>query len=71
MCMTCKTRLYSPDGSAYLLDELCPSCGSPLERPGNLSELVGFPANTPHDRPADGGPAVAEAVAMPRPETTC
>jgi hypothetical protein len=105
--MTCKTRVRIPDGSAGLPDELCPTCGSALERPGNLSELVGFRAVTWHDRPAEGGRAstheslvdrlgalyqrpapgqarlegerrvdevaggAAEAVAMPRPETTC
>jgi hypothetical protein len=70
-CTTCKTRLYNPEGSAHLLDELCASCGSALERPDHLSELVGFRAITPHDRPADGGSRAAEAVALPRPETTC
>ena len=92
---------------AGLPDELCPSCGSALERPGNLAELVGFRAITSHDRAAEGcrasthhslvdrlgdlderraltrrhgvtssvgatSPgAAAEAVALPRPETTC
>jgi hypothetical protein len=107
-CVTCKTRLHHRDGPGHLLDELCPSCGSPLERAGDLGELVGFRAITSHERAAEGGRssahpslvdrlgdlherralqaqarrdgerwvdqrpgAAAEAVALPRPETTC
>jgi hypothetical protein len=106
-CLTCKTRLNYRDDPIRLLDELCPSCGSALERAGDLAELVGFRAITTHDRAAEGGRsatheslvdrlgdlherralqaqarldderwveeggAAAEAVALPRPETTC
>jgi hypothetical protein len=106
-CVTCKIRLHR-DGPVHRLDELCPSCGSALERAGDLAELVGFRAVTSHERAAegggsrthpslvdrlsdlherrarqaqarldgerwvdDGGSAAAEAVALPRPETTC
>lgn len=107
-CVTCKIRLHDADDPADRLDELCPSCGSALERARGLAELVGFRAITTPDRAADGGTstthqslvdrlgdlherralqaqarldverwvdeegsAAAEAVALPRPETTC
>ena len=104
-CVTCRTRLHTPDGPGHLFDELCPDCGSALERAGDLAELVGFRAVTSHDRAAEGcratthhslvdrlgdlderraahaqarrdierwsDSAAAEAVALPRPETTC
>jgi hypothetical protein len=55
---------------------MCPNCGSALERAGDLAELVGFRAITSDHRDArrwvdDGESAAAEAVALPRPETTC
>ena len=104
-CVTCRTRLPTPDGPDHLFDEMCPDCGSALERAGDLAELVGFRAITSHDRAAEGSratthhssvdslgdlharrapeaqarrdierwsdSAAAEAVALPRPETTC
>ena len=107
-CLTCRTRLHTPDSPADLVDEMCPHCGSAFERVGDLAELVGFRAIISHHRTAEGsragthqsavdrlgdlherrtlraqsrldgerwihgGPfAAAEAVALPRPETTC
>jgi hypothetical protein len=107
-CVTCKTRTHHRDGPGDRVEERCPSCGSALERAGDLAELVGFRAVTSDERAAqggrsrthpslvdrltalrerrepqaqarldgercvdDGGGAAAEAVALPRPETTC
>jgi hypothetical protein len=72
-CVTCRTRLHTPDSPGHLFDEMCPDCGSALERAGDLAELVGFRAITSHDRVAErwSDIAAAEAVALPRPETTC
>jgi hypothetical protein len=107
-CLTCRTRVHTPDSPADLLDETCPHCGSAFERVGDLAGLVGFRAITSHHRTAEasrartpqsavdrlgdlherralrgqsrldgeswihgGRGAAAEAVALPRPETTC
>ena len=77
-CVTCKTRLHDPDGTAHLVEAVCPSCGSELERAGGCAELVGFRAVTTQAQArrdagwVDAGQsAAAQAVALPRPETTC
>jgi hypothetical protein len=82
-CVSCKLRYHAP---GHLIDELCPRCGCPFEPVGELSELVGLRAITssggPTARGAPGGQdafvarvgdalAAAEAVALPRPDTTC
>jgi hypothetical protein len=39
-CETCRTRFHTDDRP--LSDDRCPGCGSPLETPSQLAELVGF-----------------------------
>jgi hypothetical protein len=41
-CDVCRTRLHLSGKSAELLGDLCPECGSLLERVTELTELVGF-----------------------------
>jgi hypothetical protein len=59
------------------MDDLCPGCGSSFEPAGKLAELVDFraiaaQARREADRRVDDrGPVTAQAVALPRPETTC
>jgi hypothetical protein len=66
-CVPCRTRVYSGAGPAELFDELCPDCGSPFEPIGELAELVGFRSVT---TASDLRQQLAQAVAMPRPDTT-
>jgi hypothetical protein len=67
-CVTCRTRL-STTGPAEFDRDLCPGCGSPYEPVVELTELVGFRAVI-HRGIHDSEPAIAQAVAMPRPDTT-
>jgi hypothetical protein len=68
-CVPCKIRLHRVAGPADPLGDLCPECASRLEPVGALAEVVGFRLI---DRRDDGvvSSLAAEAVAMPRPETT-
>jgi hypothetical protein len=70
-CIACKTRLYSPADPVDPVGDLCPGCGSLLEPVGELSEIVGF-RSIDAERWLDDGSfspeAVAEAVALPRPQ---
>ena len=40
-CLECKTRLHGTASEADPIGELCPVCGSLLERVGDLGEIVG------------------------------
>jgi hypothetical protein len=50
-----------------MVGELCPSCGGLLEPVGSLVEVVGFRRIT--RRPGPPEAAIAQAVALPRPDT--
>ena len=68
-CVACKIRLYSAGAPAELTAELCPACGAPLEPVGSLAEVVGFRRVTRRDDPtADATIAIAQAVALQRPD---
>ena len=60
-CDRCRTRLYTAAGPADPAGDLCSGCGSPLERVGDLTEIVGFKAVT-QDRGADDLLALREAI---------
>jgi hypothetical protein len=72
-CATCRTRLYVVGGPTEQNPALCPDCGSAFEPAGELAELVGYRAVTAkaQERWVDDSDPVVEAVALPRPETTC
>jgi hypothetical protein len=53
-CVACKARLYSAADPADLVGDLCPGCGSLLERVGELAEVVGFRSIRSHESAADG-----------------
>jgi len=68
-CVACRTRLYGAAAPADLVGDLCPGCGSLLEPVGELAEIVGFQAIRRVDDGGSFGPeAVAQAVALPKPE---
>jgi hypothetical protein len=72
-CVACRTRLYSAAAPADLVGDLCPRCGSLLEPVGELAEIVGFQSIRQRNSAADDGgifspEAVAQAVALPKPE---
>jgi hypothetical protein len=52
-CVACKTRLFRAAGSADLVGDLCPACGSLLEPVGELAELVGFQSIKSRGTPAE------------------
>ena len=60
-CDGCRTRLHSAAAPTNAVGRLCPSCGSPLEPAGDLSELVGFRSITPAHAPNDLS-ALREAI---------
>ena len=66
-CVACKTRLYSSGAPAEMVGELCPGCGGLLEPVGSLVEVIGFRRIT--RRPEGLEAAIAQAVALPRPDT--
>ena len=41
-CLRCRSRVWRDGPAADQADELCPGCGNPLEKVGELSELVGL-----------------------------
>jgi hypothetical protein len=43
-CAACRTRLRVSGSPAEMVGNLCPGCGSLLERAGDLAELIGFRA---------------------------
>jgi hypothetical protein len=43
-CVPCRLRVEGPAVTADHLSYPCPGCGSPLERVGALTEIVGFQA---------------------------
>ena len=63
-CVGCRTRLYSTAARADLVADLCPSCSSPLEPVGELTEIVGFQSV---ERRTSESEAVAQAIALPPP----
>jgi hypothetical protein len=69
-CVACKTRLSSPWAPAEMVGELCPSCGGLLEPVGSLAEVVGFRRITRREDALDDiDAAIAQAAALPRPDT--
>jgi hypothetical protein len=64
-CSTCRIRVQTAGGPNGQPDPLCPECGSPCEPVRDLAEALGFRLI---DRP--DAFAIAQAVAMPRPDTT-
>jgi hypothetical protein len=54
-CVACETRLYSAAGTADLVGDLCPGCGSLLEPVGELAEVVGFRSIRSRESAVDGG----------------
>jgi hypothetical protein len=53
-CVACKIRTRRAGDGADVVGDACPGCGSPLERVGELSEVVGFRsviADGPVDNP--------------------
>jgi hypothetical protein len=70
-CVACKTRMYSAATPQDPVAYPCPQCGSPLEPVDELAEIVGFRATELRagaTRVDDDG-SLAEAVALPEPET--
>jgi hypothetical protein len=67
-CVACRTRLHSSGAPAELVGDLCPECGGLLEPVGSLVEVVGFRhiARRPDQFDAD----IAQAAALPRPDTS-
>ena len=50
-CVACRIRTRLAEAG-----EPCPACGSPLERVGELAEVVGFRSITTTDGPVDATP---------------
>ena len=65
-CVRCRTRLYSAARPADLIRDVCPGCGLVLEPVGELTEIVGF-QSIAHGSSVSPD-AVAQAIALPRPE---
>ena len=66
-CLACKTRLYSMEGQADPIGDLCPVCGSLLEPVGDLAEIVGYRVietrgSTSHSDASGAGQRVADRV---------
>jgi hypothetical protein len=58
-CVACRTRTRLTEEAA----EPCPACGSPLERVGELAEVVGFRAMTTTDGLVDEAAPVGDFTA--------
>jgi hypothetical protein len=70
-CVACKIRLHRAAGPRDPLGDVCPECGSALEPVGAPAEVMGFRlVEGDGSAPATEQLLAAEAVAMPRPETT-
>ena len=78
-CLPCRLRLHRAAGTADLVGDLCPGCGSLLEPVVRLAEIVGFQSITSsppsRQRIADRLDGLyarqerkARAIALPTPE---
>jgi PHP family Zn ribbon phosphoesterase len=72
-CETCRTRFHTDDHRlSDVREDRCPGCGSPLEPPSQLTELVGFQRSrfdgVPPGDNSDFLTAVAMALPPPGPE---
>jgi hypothetical protein len=72
-CETCRTRFHTHERRLTdVRDDRCPGCGSPLETPSQLAELVGFQRSRLDGLvPTDDSAfltAVARALTPPRTE---
>jgi hypothetical protein len=66
-CLVCNTRFYSTESEADPIGDLCPFCGSLLERVGDLGEIVGYgviepPGSTLHRGATRAGRLIAGRV---------
>jgi hypothetical protein len=69
-CVACKTRLFRRGAPSELVGELCPQCGGLLEPVANLADVVGYRRITRRaDLPDGRDGAIAQAAALPRPDT--
>ena len=59
-CVACRTRTRHAED---LEGERCPSCGSPLERVGKLTEVVGFQSVTRTEHPVDDAASLGDFTA--------
>jgi hypothetical protein len=58
-CLACETRLRSTESQADSIGDLCPVCGSLLERVGDLGDIVGCRAVGPRGSTSHSGASVA------------
>jgi hypothetical protein len=59
-CVACRTRARHAED---IDGERCPSCGSPLERVGKLTEVVGFQSITTTEHPVDDSASLGDFTA--------
>jgi hypothetical protein len=70
-CAACRIRVRRAAGSRDPVGDVCPECGTALEPVGAPAEVMGFRlVDDDGSAPATDRLLAAEAVAMPRPETT-
>jgi hypothetical protein len=65
-CVACRIRTRRTAVSAHEAGDACPSCGSPLQRVGELAELVGFRWVTTSDGNEIYAQRVSDALAAER-----
>ena len=59
-CVPCRTRTRHAEDVG---GDRCPACGSPLERVGKLTEVVGFQSITTAEHPVDDAACLGDFTA--------